>query len=134
MVRRLFQVLFVLAASGAWMTATPALSEQKFDINGVYGDEHGCKKETGKINVGDRGVYITSKKYAGHEWQCKFVWAHGEPGENIGAYHGSMGWSVITLCAGEGEVYSRLLSIQQNRDTVTIRDGSNEAVILNRCK
>jgi len=134
MFRRFFHATWILIATSLWMAVSPAHSEVKFNIKGIYGDKSGCKIANGQKLKGERGVSISSKGYSGHEWQCKIVWAHKEAGENIAAYHGSTVWSVITMCAGEGEAYSQLLSIQQNTETVIIRNGSNDPVILGLCK
>ncbi len=132
--RQLFHAFWIFFATSLWMTVLPAHSEVKFDIKGIYGDESGCKIARGQKSKGEMGVSISPKGYRGHEWQCKVVWSHREAGENVGAYHSSTVWSVITLCAGEGEAYSRLLSIQQDEQTVIIHDGTSDPVILKRCK
>ena len=134
MFRRLFYSFWTLIAANLVMAGTPALSEVEFNIKGIYGDKSGCKIARGKQPDGDGGRYLSSKGYSGYEWQCKIVWSHREAGKDIGAYLGSTVWSVITLCAGEGEAYSRLLSVQQDGKTVTINDDKNDSVVLKLCK
>jgi len=134
MFHRLIYVFGPLIAAYISMAVTPAFSEVKFNIKGVYGDKAGCIMASGKQTGSDGGRFISSKGYSGYEWQCKFVWAHREAGENIGAYHGSTVWSVITLCAGEGEAYSSLLSIQLDGKTATIKNSKYDPVVLKICK
>lgn len=124
----------LLVATYADFSESRAHEAARFSIDGVYGDRAGCHIARGGKAKSEGGIRLSSKGYFGYEWQCKFVWAHKMQGEEMGAYHGSVVWSVITLCAAEGEAYTQLLSIQKLDKTVTIGSGGNDPVILNRCE
>jgi len=125
--------LLALVSFGGLFTF-PAQADVQLSLKGVYGDHAGCQNAKNIPVQREGGVFLSSRLYAGYEWSCKFAWVHEENGDTMGAYSGSTVWSVITLCASEGEAYSSLLSIQRYGDEVAIRNGTNEPVVLNRCK
>jgi len=106
-----------------------AYAEIALSIAGTYGDPSGCNfKMKGNFTT-DSGTYLSSNVFGGYEWSCEFVWAHEAAGSEIGAYDNSQVWSVIALCAAEGEAFSQLLSIQKFNDTVTVSGGGDQSVL-----
>jgi hypothetical protein len=115
----------------AWAISTAALAEVKLTLDGVYGDEAGCKLKKTHTADTETAVYFSSEGYGGVGWYCKFVWAHEEASENIGYSH----WVIITLCHLEGQAYSELLAVEQHRDTISVAVGpDHERKVLYRCE
>lgn len=133
--KQLFTFFFcaLWASMAAWAGESAAAGE-KFDLQGLYGVNSGCAMARGTDPVDDRASYISSEGYGGYEWHCKFVWSHKEAGSKIGAYEGSTVWSAITMCAGEGEAFTELLTIQLYENNVTVSNGKNDPVVMKRCK
>ena len=131
--------LFATAIMTASITLPAAAAElhspvsgfYKLPLKGNYGNESGCNALAGKTPVVDDMEYVTAEEYRGWETNCRFSVVYD--GNTAALQDGSQVWTVIMSCAGEGEAYSRLVTVHELEDSVTITEGDKEPKSLHRC-
>jgi hypothetical protein len=112
----------------------PLSTSYKLPLHGNYGNASGCNALTDKEPVSDDMTYLTPDEYKGWEWGGGFAFAYESASDED-----NKDWTVILACGGEGESYSSLVSISEQKSpqggqfTVTITE-NDKSTTLQLCQ